>query len=244
MPSPESYLSFLLDGPLQGWGNASQFDRRMTAAHPSKSGVIGLCAAALGVDKRSPDEAERLARLAALRLVTYRLPRVTRDGRELPVTRLSDFHTVGGGYDRNDPAEALSIPRKASGGPLDNPAITTREYLQDARFGVLLIGDAAVLAPLPAAFADPRWGLWLGRRCCIPSTPILPEIHADRASAFGALLRMAGVHSGRREDEFERTEDAAPDDYRADSAFDAPTSFGQRRFVLRRIRTVAAQSPA
>jgi CRISPR system Cascade subunit CasD len=247
MPSPDAYLAFLLDGPLQSWGCASQFDRRLTAAHPTKSGVLGLCAAALGIDKYRPDEAECLAPLGRLRLVTYRLPRPRRRGNgggALPVTRLWDFHTVGGGYDRDDPAQVLRIPRKASGGPTDNPVIMPREYLQDARFGVLLAGEAETLAPLPGAFADPRWGLWLGRKCCIPSTPIVPELHADRPSAFRALLRRAGLPADRPEADFERTEDGAPEEAGADPAFDAPVAFGGRRFTLRRVRTVAARPPA
>ena len=41
-------LLLRLDGPLQSWGVASRYARRDTLDHQSKSGVIGLCAAALG----------------------------------------------------------------------------------------------------------------------------------------------------------------------------------------------------
>lgn len=43
-----STLLLRLAAPLQSWGVASKFDTRDTAREPSKSGVIGLLAAALG----------------------------------------------------------------------------------------------------------------------------------------------------------------------------------------------------
>ena len=43
-----STLLLRLAGPMQSWGTESKFDVRKTAKEPSKSGVIGLLAAALG----------------------------------------------------------------------------------------------------------------------------------------------------------------------------------------------------
>ena len=43
-----STLLLRLAAPLQSWGVASKFDTRDTAREPTKSGVIGLLAAALG----------------------------------------------------------------------------------------------------------------------------------------------------------------------------------------------------
>ena len=45
-------LLLRLAGPLQSWGASSRFSRRATEFAPTKSGVIGLIAAALGVDRR------------------------------------------------------------------------------------------------------------------------------------------------------------------------------------------------
>lgn len=43
-----SVLVLLLSGPLQSWGDASRFSRRSTRHEPTKSGVVGLLASALG----------------------------------------------------------------------------------------------------------------------------------------------------------------------------------------------------
>ena len=43
-----STLLLRLAGPLQAWGYDSKFETRRTGREPTKSGVIGLIAAALG----------------------------------------------------------------------------------------------------------------------------------------------------------------------------------------------------
>ena len=73
-----STLLIRLAGPLQSWGMDAKFDRRDTQRAPTKSGIIGLIAAALG---RRRDE--RLDDLNALRLGV----RVDREG-----TLLRDYH--------------------------------------------------------------------------------------------------------------------------------------------------------
>ncbi len=82
-----STLLLRLAAPLQSWGIDSRFDTRRTERLPSKSGVIGLVAAALGL-RRDAD----LSELCALRFGV----RVDRDG-EL----LRDFHTAHHPSDKN-----------------------------------------------------------------------------------------------------------------------------------------------
>ena len=69
------YLALMLDAPLQSWGFASRFQRRTTGSHPTKSGVVGLLCAALGLAKGSDEEREWLPRLAALRMTVVTIPR-------------------------------------------------------------------------------------------------------------------------------------------------------------------------
>ncbi|MEU6038634.1 type I-E CRISPR-associated protein Cas5/CasD [Actinomadura sp. NPDC047616] len=57
-----SVLTLQLAGPLQAWGSSARFARRTTEQAPTKSGVIGLLAGALG-RQRTDD----LSDLAALR---------------------------------------------------------------------------------------------------------------------------------------------------------------------------------
>lgn len=54
-------LLLRLAGPMQSWGSSSKFDIRKTDSEPSKSGVIGMLAAALG--RRRTDPVDDLAAL-------------------------------------------------------------------------------------------------------------------------------------------------------------------------------------
>src|SRR5271165_1763465 len=94
--SETAYLAMLLDAPLQSWGFASRFQRRTTGLHPTKSGVLGLVCAAMGLAKGSPPERDALPGLAALKMTSIAIPRsrVNSTAAELPVRRLEDFHTV------------------------------------------------------------------------------------------------------------------------------------------------------
>lgn len=56
-----SVLVLRLAGPMQSWGSASRFTRRSTEAFPTKSGLVGLLAAAQG--RRRSDPVEDLAQL-------------------------------------------------------------------------------------------------------------------------------------------------------------------------------------
>ena len=75
-------LLLRLAAPLQAWGADSKFETRKTNREPTKSGVIGLLAAALGLRR---DESEGLARLTGLRFGV----RVEREGQ-----LLVDYHTA------------------------------------------------------------------------------------------------------------------------------------------------------
>lgn len=247
--SPDTALAFLLDGPMQSWGTSSRFQRRSTDAFPSKSGVLGLIAAAMGIDKHGADEPERLQPLAALHFSVHRLPRLIR-GEPAPVLRLRDYHTVGGGYDEDTDSWArLSTPRKASGGPFGT-VLTQRDYLTDAVFVVVLKGPRPLLGEIAACLADPVWGVWLGRKCCVPAVPLLSCTADDPTGAMAQLITLAqrGAAKGGHGSEWSygqpttaardlvKGETAAPEDG-ADTRADQPLSYGQRRYATRTIRS-------
>jgi CRISPR system Cascade subunit CasD len=47
--------------PMQSWGSRSKFDDRLTEREPTKSGVIGLIAAAFGYRRNEEDEIQKLS---------------------------------------------------------------------------------------------------------------------------------------------------------------------------------------
>lgn len=175
MTDAQASIVLRLAGPLQSWGVRSQFNRRDTAPEPTKSGIIGLLAAAQG-----------RARGAGIDdLVGLEIGVRT----DQPGSLLRDYHTVSD-Y-RGVPLPSAKVNMKgiqARTSPMKMTHVTTRFYLQDAVFVVAVGGDAVSLAPLAAAIRRPLFPLALGRRSCVPTMPLLLAPAADQAAPGSAGL--------------------------------------------------------
>ncbi len=140
-----STLLLRLAGPLQSWGTDSKFDVRRTGREPSKSGVIGMIAAALGIQR---EDDERIRELAGLRFGV----RADREGK-----LLRDYQTV------------KAKQNKIYGPAKDMAYVTTRYYLSDAAFVIGLEGERDLLEEIRDALHHPYYPLYLGRRSCPPT---------------------------------------------------------------------------
>ncbi|WP_433515379.1 type I-E CRISPR-associated protein Cas5/CasD [Nonomuraea sp. CA-143628] len=119
-------LLIRLAGPLQAWGTGSRFLHRDTdPERPTKSGVIGLLAAADGHNRNQHDadypDALSLAVFAQLRFGV----RADRPG-----VLIRDFHTVGGGRFPIRPRDVILDHRRTAG-------ISDIESHEEGPFGVV-----------------------------------------------------------------------------------------------------------
>lgn len=150
-------LFLRLEGPLQSWGERGQWGVRDSAPEPTKSAVVGLLGCALGWREDSD-----------LRALSDSFRMAVRCDR--PGVRLTDYHTVGGGYETPQLlTAALKLARTPAGQP--HTELTWRDYLCDASFLVALQAHGDLIAQLSAAVRDPLWPIFLGRKACIPSLP-------------------------------------------------------------------------
>jgi len=229
------HLALYLRAPLQSWGASSKFGDRGTLDAPTRSGLLGLLAAACGIDKN--DEArdrEWLVRAAALSVSVLAFRRGD---------RMADYHTVGGGFDEKDPWRKRMIPISADG-KNRRTNVTHRDYLADSVFGAVLSGDDALVDEMATGLADPVWGVWLGRKSCIPTEPIFVGVFESEDAARNAL-------AGRLRGSLERSGGKVAGGDSSDVAFsvlearageedetllDVPVSFGRREFHARRVR--------
>lgn len=221
MSSEKNYLALRLEGPLQSWGFDSQYNRRNTGLFPTKSGIAGMCCAALGLPRGCENEQNFLASFGNVRMMAIAIPR-KKTKKELSVRRLHDYHTV-------------QKTRRANGSINNDCVLTHRQYLSDASFGVILEGNFFFLGEIAIALADPKWGIWLGRKSCIPSTPVLAGLMDNSDAAIALLIGNEPLVSFTRQVEVDNFAEGQ------DSISDAPISFATERRVhcsLRRVKTI------
>lgn len=217
-----STLLLRLAAPLQAWGTASKFESRRTQREPSKSGVIGMLAAALGL-RRDAD----LSELTALRFGV----RVDREGKVI-----RDFHT----------AQAVKAVKAAKKDKNEEPEkigyVTSRYYLSDAVFLVGLESeDHALLKKIETALRTPCFPLFLGRRSCPPTLPLVLGL---REKDLETALRdeenqNQNARSIKRTRRYIRL-DSMPDELEGAVVRDLPISFSpyKREFGYRRAKEI------
>jgi CRISPR system Cascade subunit CasD len=103
---------------------------------------------------------------------------------------------------------------------------------------VVLVGEAALLGRIADALANPVWGIWLGRKACIPTAPVLAGLLDSREDALKILIGNEPIAAFTRQEEVESFADGR------DSLPDQPLSFNsdQRLFSPRRIRLIHGNS--
>jgi CRISPR system Cascade subunit CasD len=122
-------------------------------------------------------------------------------------------------------------------GKIKDCHITHRQYLSDAAFGVLLEGACALIERINSGLANPVWGIWLGRKTCIPTAPVLSGITDTREDALQMLIGDTPIESLTRQEDVENFADGR------DSLPDTPVSFAsaKRMFSPRRVKTTYAK---
>lgn len=199
-----STLLLRLAAPLQAWGVDSKFDTRMTGREPSKSGVIGMLAAALGIRRDDTQALQELSRLCFG-------VRVEREGR-----LLNDFHM----------AHAANTSY-----------VTHRYYLNDAVFLCgLESADRQLLERCADALTHPAYPLFLGRRSCPPTLPLVLGIRDG--SLLDVLKAEPCLIEAEKQEPLRIVYETEPTDKAAALIRDVPESFSpyRREYGYRKIR--------
>ncbi len=174
----DNFLILKLCGPMQAWGGHTYEDYRPTQAFPTRSGILGLLGACMGIQRKNR---ELLLALNASILMAVRADR--KESRN--TTTITDFHTV---------QEA----RKVDGKTNPNPVVSRREYLCDAEFTVALRLDKDspfTTSQLIQALKKPIFTPFLGRRSCPLARPIFEtEVEANNLTeALSSIEPCQGI---------------------------------------------------
>ncbi|WP_034457472.1 type I-E CRISPR-associated protein Cas5/CasD [Buttiauxella noackiae] len=163
------YLIFQLYAPLVSWGEVAVGEVRHTATIPSRSALLGLLAAALGIKRENEQQLQCMNQ-------HYHFAIRPLSPRE---QWLRDYHTVQMPkenrkrryYTRRD---ELILSSEEPG-----TMLTSREYRCDAFYHVAVqeTPDAPyTLDELACALMAPVFPLYLGRKSCPPALPLNPQI--------------------------------------------------------------------
>lgn len=174
------YLLFHLYGPMVSWGDTAVGEFRPSHSHPTRSAVLGLVAAALGIRRH---EEERLHALERSCLVAVRL--------DAPGEVLRDYHTTQvppkqrkvRHYTRRDELKASKL----------HTILSQRDYRTDAAATVALaaMADAPFqLQQIADSLKRPALPLYLGRKSCPLAMPLEPRMVRanDLKTAFNTYL--------------------------------------------------------
>ena len=178
------YLLFRLYGPLAAWGDTAVGEFRPSQAHPSRTAVLGLLAAALGIRRDQEDELVELDRSVR---VAIRL--------DMPGELLRDYHTT-----QVAPAgKKLHYYTRANETASDklHTILSQRDYRTDSGASIalqLLVGGASQLHAWQQALKSPALPLYLGRKSCPLALPTDPAV-IDAENFKAAFDRYPGCES-------------------------------------------------
>jgi len=207
------YLILRLKGVLQSWGGHTFEDYRPSNLFPTRSGLVGLLAACLGIDRNDLENQKALSESFRYAARVDEMPN--------RFHKITDFHTV-------------LKARRVSGKAGDDPVVSRREYLCDATFTVALkLTDTNVFSVqrIIDHLQKPVYTPFLGRRSCPLSVPPFHSIVQSESliKALEAVEPFRGTIYSEEDENNNRF-----------VVRDVPLCNGKRQFT---IRTVFIHSP-
>lgn len=181
------YLILKLQGPMQAWGEHTFEGTRPSANFPTRSALLGLLGACLGIRRNDYSRHQQLADSVCFAVCKEDRFLVKRSGRKVPLpsAKCTDYHTV------------LNAREDYIGLKSHKTIQTWREYLFDAAFTVAVwnTDDASTtLDALEQAIKTPQFTPYLGRRSCPLSRPLFEARHPAENSV--AALRCVASECG------------------------------------------------
>ena len=160
------FLLFTLYAPIGSFGEIAVGERRMSWSRPGRSAVLGLVAAARGIEREDEEAHQRLE--AGLHYAVRT---------DAPGRPLVDYHTAQTPKARKGKRFATRREELDSDGL--HTVLSVREWRTDACFTISLwprAGRDVDLDGIAEALRRPRFVLYVGRKSAPPGLPLNPEI--------------------------------------------------------------------
>jgi CRISPR system Cascade subunit CasD len=172
------FLVFRLWGAMAAWGDIAVGERRGTWARPSRSGVLGLIAAAMGIERTDTAAHQRLEDGLGFAV------RVDDPGRPM-----RDYHTAQSPSEKRGRRWATRRDELDGGNDL-NTILSERIYQLEMNAVVVVWlrpgSQGPGVATIAKALAEPVFAPYLGRKSCPLGLPLMP-VGIDAATPVAAL---------------------------------------------------------
>jgi CRISPR system Cascade subunit CasD len=172
-------LLFRVYGNMASWGEIAVGESRHTANYPSKSAVLGLLAAALGIERDDETQQQALQLGYAIAIEVFSSGNILRD-----------YHTTQapdsvGKFRYRTRRDELIIGKERLG-----TTLSSRDYRTDA-LAVIAVKALAntpfSLATLQEKLKKPVFHLYLGRKSCPLAAPLNPQILENQPNLLTAF---------------------------------------------------------
>lgn len=162
----QDYLLFTLYSPLAAWGDIAVGEYRPSFAHPGKSAIVGLIAAAMGIRRDEEERQQSLAESFAFAVRVDAIGVLLRDYQttQVPPSRKGVTH-----YTRRSELTTGNL----------NTILSSRDYRCDAFYTVAITltkSSPYNIQQFAEALTRPDFTPYLGRKSCPPALPFAPHI--------------------------------------------------------------------
>lgn len=166
------FLLFRLYGPLASWGEIAVGESRHSASYPSKSAILGLIGAALGIERQDAPSQQALLEGYTIAVEVHRRGNLLRD-----------YHTTQAPDSAGKTVYRTRRDELVVGKSRLGTILSSREYRTDALavVAVRTLADAPYsLEEIKSHLLKPKFHLYLGRKSCPLAAPLQPEIQQGK----------------------------------------------------------------
>ncbi|MBE7440781.1 MAG: type I-E CRISPR-associated protein Cas5/CasD [Spirochaetales bacterium] len=173
----KDYLIFRLYGPLAAWGTIAVGEERPSFRFPTKSAIMGLCAAAMGIRRDADPEHIRLSQGLGFAVKTFESGSLLRDYHTIQTPGRAGKNSAPKVTRRQELSDRLNL----------GTILSSRDYYCDSLHDVAIWAkDSKLSLPeLREHLQRPKFQLYLGRKACTIALPLKPEIIAAETLKAG-----------------------------------------------------------
>jgi len=188
----QDFVVFRLYGPMASWGKAAVGGDRPTGPQPTRSAVIGLIAAALGIKR---DQSQSLLDLGQQLQIAVK--------QVSSGSLLRDYHTVQTPSQRK--GAVLSTRKRELEEAKINTVLSNRDYRCDGLWTIAVSNcgsEVIELANIQSALQRPVFHLYLGRKSCPLAAPLSPQLVSANSFRDALDTRFPPFTRSEKEDRF------------------------------------------